>query len=527
MKPAVAVIGCGHWGKNLVRNFFGLGVLRAVCDESPQVLEGIKSLYPGVRLTSNVHDVFEDPEVQACVVAAPAALHYRLARQALAAQKDVFVEKPLALRVEEGRELVELAEKQKKILMVGHLLEYHPAVIQLKRIVDEGRLGKIQYVYSARLNLGKVRTEENILWSFAPHDISVILRMLGEAPSEVAAHGGSYLNPTIPDVTVTTLSFASGVRGHIFVSWLHPYKEQRLVVVGNQGMAVFDDLSADRKLQVYEHKVDWINRSPVARSAEPCVIPVEGVEPLKLECEHFVQCVAERRTPRTDGANGVQVLEVLEACQRSLDGLGGKLAIPLRSEQSPSVHSTAIIDEPCQIGPGTKIWHFSHVMAHAKIGSRCTIGQNVLIGSNVSVGNNVKIQNNVSVYEGVVLKDDVFCGPSTVFTNVINPRSQVSRKHEFRSTLVGRGCTIGANATIVCGVTLGTYAFIGAGAVVTRDIPDYGLALGVPAKLVGWMCRCGIRLQMGMDDGAEETICQTCETRYRRGGEAVCVIEGQ
>lgn len=525
MKPAIAVIGCGHWGKNLVRNFHSLGVLRAVCDENLQTLDGIRSQYPGIRITRDPSDIFTDQEIHACVIAAPAVLHYRLARQALLASKDVFVEKPLALRVEEGRELVTLAEKQNKILMVGHLLEYHPAVVQLKRLVDDGRLGKIRYVYSARLNLGKVRTEENILWSFAPHDISVILRMLGESPVEVSAHGGSYLNSMIPDVTVTTLSFASGVKGHIFVSWLHPYKEQRLVVVGDQGMAVFDDLSPDRKLLLYEHRVDWINRSPVAKSSEPCVIPIESVEPLKVECEHFVKCVVERCVPRTDGANGVQVLTVLEACQRALDGARGMPAVSLNSERPRHVHDTAVIDEPCEIGPGTKIWHFSHVMAHARIGARCSIGQNVLVASNALVGNNVKIQNNVSIYEGVILEDDVFCGPSAVFTNVVNPRSQISRKHEFRRTLVRRGSTIGANATIICGVTLGRYSFVGAGSVVTRDVPDYGLVLGAPARLVGWMCRCGIRLPMGVDGPTEEVACQVCGVRYRRQGAEMCVVE--
>src|SRR3989304_717716 len=208
--PSVAVIGGGQWGKNLIRNFFALGALRAVCAENPAVLEGVRALYPGVQLTQSFSDILKDPEIQACVIAAPAGLHHALAREALLAKKDVFVEKPLALRVSEGRELVTLAEKEKRILMVGHVLEYHPAVVRLKRLVDEDALGRIRYVYSARLNLGKVRTEENILWSFAPHDISVILRLLGEMPIAVSAHGGSYLNPPIPDVTLTALLFASG-----------------------------------------------------------------------------------------------------------------------------------------------------------------------------------------------------------------------------------------------------------------------------------------------------------------------------
>lgn len=518
MKSTIAVIGCGHWGKNLARNFFDLGVLRAVCDENPATLEKVKAQYPGVRVTRSITDVLEDPDIQACVIAAPAALHYALARQVLLAHKDVFVEKPLALRIVEGRALVSLAREQGRILMVGHLLQYHPAVIRLKQLVDEGRLGKIQYIYSARLNLGKVRTEENILWSFAPHDISVILELLGEMPVGVAAHGGSYLNSKIPDVTVTNLSFASGVRGHIFVSWLHPYKEQRMVVVGDQGMAVFDDLSQDRKLLVYEHRVDWINRSPIARSAEPCIIPVDEVEPLRVECAHFLNCLKERQTPLTDGQNGLRVLEVLEACQRSLDGEPALPPVSPRPERPYFAHETVTIDEPCEIGAGTKIWRFSHVMRHAKIGARCNIGQNVLVASHVQVGNNVKIQNNVSVYEGVVLEDNVFCGPSAVFTNVINPRSHISRKHEYRRTLVRQGATIGANATIICGVTLGAYSFVGAGAVVTKDVPDYALVLGSPARIAGWMCQCGVRLPLRVEEGEEDGTCGTCGNTYKRVG---------
>lgn len=516
MIPSVALVGCGQWGRNLARSFHTLGALRTICDENPTALEEAAAHYPGVRFTGNVQEVLEDPGIQACVIAVPAVLHHALAREALLRGKDVFVEKPLALRVSEGRELVTLAEQRQRILMVGHVLEYHPAVVRLKRLVDEGALGKLRYIYSARLNLGKVRTEENILWSFAPHDVSVILRLLEEMPTDVSAHAGSYVNPSVPDVTVTNLSFASGVRGHIFVSWLHPYKEQRLVVVGDRGMAVFDDLAGDRKLVFYEHRVDWINRSPVARTAEPHVIPVEDVEPLRAECEHFLECLLERRAPRTDGLNGLQVLEVLDACQRSLDVNAGVEVGGLRTEARYSTHPTAVIDEPCAIGPGTKIWHFSHVMAHASIGARCTIGQNVLVASHARVGNNVKIQNNVSVYEGVVLEDDVFCGPSVVFTNVVNPRSQISRRGEFQPTRVRRGATIGANATIVCGVTLGMYSFVGAGAVVTRDVPDYSLVLGVPARLAGWVCECGTRLKLDVEGGAEEAACDACGNGYRR-----------
>ena len=240
----IAVVGCGQWGKNLVRNLADLGVLRVMCDIDPNQLAPLRERLSGVKLTTSFSEILKDDDVAGIVIATPAGSHYALAKEALLAGKDVLVEKPLALKVAEGRDLVELAEKKLRILMVGHLLRYHPAVSKLKELIDEGKLGKLCYIYSNRLNLGRFRTEENILWSFAPHDISAMLYLLGERPTQVFAQGGSYLSQGIPDVTVTMFEFQSGVRGHIFVSWLHPYKEQKFVVVGDRQMAVFDDVEA-------------------------------------------------------------------------------------------------------------------------------------------------------------------------------------------------------------------------------------------------------------------------------------------
>jgi UDP-2-acetamido-3-amino-2,3-dideoxy-glucuronate N-acetyltransferase len=310
------------------------------------------------------------------------------------------------------------------------------------------------------------------------------------------------------------------VRGHIFVSWLHPFKEQKLVVVGDRKMAVFDDTLAAEKLQLYPHRVDWIDRVPVAVKAEAETVPLPEAEPLAQECRHFLECVVTRQRPRTDGRNGVEVLRVLEACQQSLERGGSPVRLaPSPAEPAPRyyAHPTATIDTGCEIGEGTKIWHYSHVMPGARIGRGCNFGQNVLVARDVVIGNNVKIQNNVSVYEGVVLEDDVFCGPSMVFTNVINPRSHVSRKHEYRPTLVRRGATLGANATIICGHTVGRFAFVGAGAVVTKDVPEYALMLGAPARIAGWMCECGVRLKATGGRG----VCPDCQRGYSIDGERV------
>jgi UDP-2-acetamido-3-amino-2,3-dideoxy-glucuronate N-acetyltransferase len=319
MSEQVAVIGCGYWGKNLVRNFAQLRSLRWICDSHESTLKAQSKLYPEVSITLQIEEVLNDPGVRGIVIATPAATHYAVAKAAILKGKDVFVEKPLALHYHEGRELVELAQARGVILMVGHILEYHPAVALLRDIIRRGELGHIRYVYSNRLNLGKVRQEENILWSFAPHDISVISSLIGAEPTVVSTSGGNYLQSGIADVTVTTLVFESGQRGHIFVSWLHPYKEQKLVIIGDQKMAVFDDTIREGKLKIYDKGIEWRAGLPVPRQTSETTLFIEETEPLKLECEHFLTCIRERQQPLTDGENGLRVLKVLEASQASLE----------------------------------------------------------------------------------------------------------------------------------------------------------------------------------------------------------------
>jgi len=335
-------------------------------------------------------------------------------------------------------------------------------------------------------------------------------------PQEVSVHSGFYLQNQIADITLTSLSFATGVKGHIYVSWLHPFKEQMLVVIGDRRMAVFDDVSADRKLVLYPHQIDGIERLPVVSKAEGQVVPLETAEPLKNACAHFLDCIRSRQTPQTDGNEGLGVLEVLQACRRSLDRGGApvKLSDSGRRQLPYFIHETAVIDQPSQIGAGTKIWHFSHILKDCRIGENCNIGQNVVIGPGVTLGRGCKVQNNVSVYPGVTLEDNVFCGPSMVFTNVFNPRAHIPRMHEVRPTLVKTGASIGANATIVCGVTIGRYAFIGAGAVVTRSVADYALVMGNPARQKGWMCSCGNKLN-------HQLQCVACGKQFDWQGEEI------
>lgn len=511
----IAVVGVGYWGKNLARNFYELGVLGALCDSDGSLEAAFKTKYPSAKFYSDFHRLLEDTSIEAIALATPAVTHYELAKAALEAGKDVLVEKPLAIDVKHGEELVKIARNNNRVLMVGHILRYHPAVLKLQKLIQEGHLGKINYLYSNRLNIGKIRTEENILWSFAPHDISVMLSLLNEMPTTITCKGGTYLSAGVTDVTLSHFEFPSGVRAHIFVSWLHPFKEQKLVVVGSEKMAVFDD-TAENKLVLYPHKVEWKNRIPTAVKAGGEIVPLADCEPLREECRHFLECLETRSAPWSDGAEGLRVLQVLDACQRAFQKGELSLGSANKAEKATLpyfVHESAYADEGAEIGAGTKIWHFSHVMKGAKIGERCVIGQNVNIDGGTVIGDNVKIQNNVSVYTGLVIEDDVFLGPSCVLTNVSNPRSQVNRHSLYEKTRLKRGASIGANSTIVCGVTVGRYAFVGAGSVVTRDVPDYALVVGNPARQISWMSRHGHKLEMPDEHGV--MVCPESGYRYR------------
>ncbi|AEB08129.1 Gfo/Idh/MocA family oxidoreductase [Desulfobacca acetoxidans] len=517
-EKCIGLIGLGYWGKNILRNLYDLGALHTACDSDPETIAQRRKQFSQVEYTQSFGDLLQNPEIRAIAIAAPAAKHFELTKLALNAGKDVFVEKPLALTVKEGEELVHLAQKNQRILMVGHILQYHPAVSRLKELIAAGELGKLQYIYSNRLSIGKLRTEENILWSFAPHDISVILMLLEEEPVRVSAFGGAYVSQGIYDTTLTTMDFNNGVKGHIFVNWLHPFKEQKLVVVGSKAMAVFDDVS-EEKLKLYHHKIQWKEgKIPVAEKAEHEPVSLEKAEPLKAEMQHFIECVLTRKKPKTDGAEGLRVLKILEIAEKDLTLIKPAAVEPARSY---FVHESSFIDDGVQIGKGTKIWHFSHVLKDSRIGENCTIGQNVVIGPQVSLGARCKIQNNVSLYKGVHLEEEVFCGPSCVFTNVYNPRAFIERKSEFLDTLVKKGATIGANATVVCGTTLGKYCLVGAGAVVKTDVPDYAIVVGVPARQIGWACKCGKTLKFEGDTAK----CPECANAYRRSGEGLTALK--
>ncbi|MEM1222166.1 MAG: Gfo/Idh/MocA family oxidoreductase [Verrucomicrobiota bacterium] len=321
-KPAIALIGCGYWGKNHARNFAALGALKCVCDPSEAGRAKARELAPDCDITDNIDELLSRSDLDGIVVATPAETHCEIALKAFAAGKHVLVEKPMALTHADAVKMKQSADAAGKILMVGHLLEYHPAITEIKARIAKGELGKIQYIYSNRLNFGKIRVEENALWSFAPHDIALILRLTNSTPFEVTCTGGNYITPNLADVSVSNLHFVNGVRAHIFVNWLNPFKEQKLVVIGDKKMAVFNDTEPVEKLVIYNQRVDFDGRIPVLEKAEREIVALPTAEPLRTQSEAFLESILTGDTPLTTAQSGIDVLRVLQACQVSLQSNG-------------------------------------------------------------------------------------------------------------------------------------------------------------------------------------------------------------
>lgn len=333
----VCVAGAGYWGKNLVRTFHELRALYGVCDVNPATLRACEEPYPEARLFPCIEQALEDDRIDALVIAAPAGLHYELAKRALEARKHVFCEKPLALCVSEGQMLCELAEKTGRVLMVGHLLEYHPAVEALQAMAAQGTLGDLWYAYSNRLKFGRFRAEENVLWSFAPHDISIMNAVLGQAPNRVDAFARSCLTEGVADFALARFEYAGGLRAHVFTNWLNPVPERKFVVIGSKRMAVFDDLAVGTKLRLFDTNIRWENSLPVAQPLQGEDVETPGEPPLRAECRHFLECIEQERRPRTDGNSALRVLRVLQACQDSLANNGDAVTVPVPGGRTGAV----------------------------------------------------------------------------------------------------------------------------------------------------------------------------------------------
>jgi predicted dehydrogenase len=329
----IGVVGLGYWGPNLARNFAAIAdcELAYVCDADPMARERVARMFPGARAAADLDELLSDPELDAVALATPVPTHAALAVRVLEAGKHCFVEKPLAQSVTDAQHAVDAAQLSGRVLMVGHLLEYHPGVRKLKELADSGELGdEIHYIYGNRLNLGKLRADENALWSLGAHDVSVVLYLADEEPIEVAAHGESYVRPGVQDVVFCFLRFPSGLVAHLHLSWLDPHKERRFTVVGSRRMATFDDMDLERKLTIYDKGFDEDARTYgeyITRSGDIFSPRIPNLEPLRVECEHFVQCARTGQTPVSDGHDGLRVVSVLEQLQRSLDEVHGQAVL--------------------------------------------------------------------------------------------------------------------------------------------------------------------------------------------------------
>ncbi|MBM4352286.1 MAG: oxidoreductase [Deltaproteobacteria bacterium] len=512
--PRIALLGCGKWGRNHARVLHEMGCLALLCDERAEALEQVKATCPGVPATTSIDEILS-ARPDGVVVATPAAAHAAHATRLLEAGLHVLVEKPLALTVADGRRLVALAEEHRRVLAVGHILEHHPARQRIRELLAEGRLGA---VLSARLNrtgLGTIRSVEDVLFSFAPHDIAFALELGRGLPVTVTAVGFDLFGRGIADTAVIVLGFAETAARplsvQITVSWLEPKKEHRALLVGTEGMLEWNDTPEGRGITL-TRTVTEPGTPPTVKVVDRESIDIPEGEPLRRELDAFVRAIRENDLAGlSDGSSGLDVLAVLEACARS-----AKQGRRVRMEEVTRnwfAHESAVVHPTAEVGEGTSIWHFCHVMQGTHLGRDVTMGQNCFIAKGVSIGDGCRLQNNISVYEGVILEEDVFVGPSAVFTNVRFPRAFVSRKSEYETTRVCKGATIGANATIVCGVTIGAHAFIAAGAVVTKDVPPYTLVEGVPAVKSRHMCSCGERLPRS--DG-DVLTCRRCKAAYRK-----------
>ena len=524
--PRLCVVGGGQWGQNHIRTLHGLDMLGGIVEVDAKRLEHFAELYPNAAQFPTLDEALK-AEFDGFTVATPAHTHFDLAARILRAGFSAMVEKPLALNANEAIALKDIADTAGQQLMVGHLMLFHPAIVKIKALIDNGKIGRVQYIYSNRINLGKVRTEENILWSFAPHDISIFQYLLGTTPIEVSSHGAAFLQPGVHDTTMTTLRYPGNIMCHNYVSWLHPFKEHRLVIIGSKGMLRFDDSSEDKTLVFYEKGIDWIDGEPIKRDGPTEQIAYGNGVPLTEELRYFAENL-DGTIARADAKNAIEVLEILERATTSLQKenndsaqkTSGATSAAPRQNIAPSatlgtnvkVHDSAYVDDDVVIGDGTKIWHYSHVQSGTTIGRNCSLGQNINVGNGVTIGNRVLIQNNVSVYHGVELEDYVFCGPSMTFTNVLDPRAKYPQgSSAYSKTLVKEGTSIGANATIVCGNTIGRHVFVAAGAVVTKDVPDYGFMIGVPARRQGWVTEGGERVP---DDHVGIYECSKSGCRY-------------
>jgi len=478
----IAIIGCGYWGSNLIRVFAQSEQinLHTCCDLDESKLKKVKMIYPYINITSNYQEVITNPEIHAVIIATPVFSHYKLAKLALLANKHVLVEKPLTYTCKESQELIELANQKNKILMVDHTFEYEPAIRKIKKIIESKELGEIYYINANWLNLGKLQPDVNVVFDLATHIFSIINYITGKEPLNIKATGETYIsNNKLEEMANLIIKYPNKIIANINVSWLEPYKVRKLTLVSSKKMLVFDLLNPQEQLKIFDKGVDvnHLENTISYRSGDVYSPNIEPIEPLKEMANHFISCIKENKKPLTSGENGLIVVKLLEAAAQSLKNKG--IEIKLNEKNSNiSLGNNSRIFQPtltnlygCEIGDNTKIGAFVEIQKNAKIGNNC------------------KISSHSFICEGVTIEDDVFIGHGVRFINDKYPRAtsggilQTEEDWKVIPTIVKKGASIGTNATILCGITIGENALVGAGSVVTRDVPPNSVVYGNPAKI--------------------------------------------
>lgn len=512
MEKNICLIGLGRWGKNIFNTIYKLDALYAVCEMNIDLLNQYKKLYgENLIYLNDINEIKNHNKIKAVIIATPAVTHYDVCKKCLLMNKDVLVEKPFVLKYTDGEELCDIARLKEKILMVGHLMQYHPYIKTIQDLLKTNTLGKILYIKSNRLNLGQLRYDENVLWSFAPHDISIILSLLNHKDLiKMSCNGLSLLNKPIADITTTKFYFKDNQYAEINVNWLYPFKEQSLIIVCEYGMLYFKDDRVNPELIYYKNPIKYSVVNSLNDNVEKIKINVDiSTTPLEHELIHFIHCIKTRETPLTDGRfEGLPVVKILEQSQKELEKNQEDLEkedvekedlekedLEKNEYENVFIHPSAIIGKNVKIGKGTKIWHNTHIVDDVVLGENCNIGQGVYIGKGVKMGNNCKVQNNVNIYSGVECEDGVFFGPNCTTTNDKTPRALYPKNGKYIKTIIKKGATIGAGAVIVCGIELGIECMIGAGSVVCKNVPDRMLVVGNPAKIIGIVDEYGNKME--------------------------------
>lgn len=520
----VVLVGAGEWGARHLEALRRLGLLGAVVENSQERRRLLQGASPDLKFCASLEELVPE-DGRAAVLAAPAALHFELGLKLLERGLHLLCEKPLALNAAQARKLQALAREKGLVLAVGHLLEHHPARKAINAAIQGGRLGELLELRFVRCKFGRVRTEENVLQSFATHDISTALSLAGCRPARVWARGAAFVTPGIADSVVWGMEWSSGLLATGRASWLEPAKEQKAILVGRKAMLLWEDAQGAKALKLLPYGLGGQPGRPELKAAagqDGETLDCSGAEALETELLSFLAAVNGGAALPNSGAQGVEVCTILDAMNESMAHGGGALVPDFEPGQKDyKVHPSAEVSPKAKIGRGSAIWHFCHIMGPSTIGENVVFGQNCHVAPGVIVGNGVRIQNNVSLYDGVVLEDEVFIGPSAVFTNVKHPRSHVSRKDEYAKTIVRKRASVGANSTIVCGHEIGAYAFVAAGATVASNVSPHALVGGCPARRIGWVCACGEVLPR-----AGGLACARCGRSYREEGARLTLVSG-